>query len=96
MILSDIQKFIADNKRASIADLKIHFRMDGDALRGMLSRLIRKGRISKMAEAKKCGGCHSCGDDAAEIYVWINTGESGPAKDRESRTSNLKSVGGSV
>lgn len=76
MILSDIQKFIADNKRASIADLKIHFRMDGNALRGMLSRLIRKGRISKMEEAKKCGGCHSCADDATEIYVWMNPGES--------------------
>jgi putative ferrous iron transport protein C len=75
MILSDIQRFIADNKRASIADLKIHFRIDGHALRGMLNRLIRKGRISKMAEAKKCGGCHSCGDDATEIYVWVNPGE---------------------
>ncbi len=76
MILSDIQRFIADNKRASIADLKIHFRMDGDALRGMLNRLIRKGRISKMEEAKKCSGCHSCSDDATEIYVWVNPGES--------------------
>ncbi|MGB8685815.1 MAG: FeoC-like transcriptional regulator [Microcoleus sp.] len=86
MILSDIQKFIADNKRASIADLKIHFRMDGDALRGMLNRLIRKGRISKMEEAKKCGGCHSCGDDATEIYVWVNPGESVSAKEQVSST----------
>ena len=81
MILSDIQKFIAENKRASIADLKIHFRMDGDALRGMLNRLIRKGRISKMAEAKKCGGCSSCADDTTEIYVWVNDGESVSEKD---------------
>lgn len=86
MILSDIQKFIADNKRASIADLKIHFRMDADALRGMLNRLIRKGRISKMAEAKKCGGCHSCADDATEIYVWVNPGESVSAKEPVSAT----------
>lgn len=86
MILSDIQKFIADNKRASIADLKIHFRMDSDALRGILNRLIRKGRISKIAEAKKCGGCHSCGDDATEIYVWVNPGESVSAKEQVSAT----------
>ncbi|MEG4343578.1 FeoC-like transcriptional regulator [Microcoleus sp. A003_D6] len=86
MILSDIQKFIADNKRASLADLKIHFRMDGDALRGMLNRLIRKGRISKMAEVKKCGGCHSCGDDATEIYVWVNPGESVSEKEPVSAT----------
>ena len=81
MILSELQQFISQNKRSSIADLKIHFRMDGDALRGMLNRLIRKGRISKMEEAKKCGGCHSCGDDATEIYVWVNPGESVSAKE---------------
>ncbi|MEG4838186.1 FeoC-like transcriptional regulator [Microcoleus sp. B9-D4] len=86
MILSEIQKFIADNKRASIADLKIHFRMDGDALRGMLNRLIRKGRISKIPEAKKCGGCGSCADDATEIYVWVNPGESVSAKEPVSAT----------
>ena len=45
MILSDIQKFIADNKRASIADLKLHFRMDGDALRGMLNRQIGRAHV---------------------------------------------------
>ena len=86
MILSELQKFIADNKRASIADLKIHFRMDSDALRGMLNRLIRKGRISKMAEAKKCGGCHSCSDDATEIYVWVNPSQSVSAKESISAT----------
>jgi len=32
MILSELQQFISQNKRSSIADLKIHFRMDGDAL----------------------------------------------------------------
>ncbi|MEG4282342.1 FeoC-like transcriptional regulator [Microcoleus sp. A006_D1] len=81
MILSDIQQFISENKRASIADLKLHFRMDGDALRGMLNRLMRKGRISKMAEAKKCGGCHSCADDATEIYVWVNADKSAPVEE---------------
>ncbi|NJK75996.1 MAG: sugar metabolism transcriptional regulator [Oscillatoriales cyanobacterium RU_3_3] len=79
MILSEIQQFIAANKRASIADLKLHFRTDGDALRRMLDRLVRKGRISKMPEAKKCGGCCSCSDDATEIYVWVNADRATPA-----------------
>ncbi len=81
MILSEIQQFISHNKRASLADLKLHFRMDGEALRGMLNRLIRKGRISKMPEAKKCGGCHSCSDDATEIYVWVNADRSSPVEE---------------
>jgi putative ferrous iron transport protein C len=78
MILSEIQQFIAENKRASIADLKLHFRTDGDALRPMLDWLIRKGRISKMPEAKKCSGCCSCGNDATEIYVWVNADQATP------------------
>lgn len=81
MILSEIQQFISQNKRASLADLKLHFRMDGEALRGMLNRLIRKGRISKMPEAKKCGGCHSCSEDATEIYVWVNADRSSPVEE---------------
>ncbi|MCU0542414.1 MAG: FeoC-like transcriptional regulator [Oscillatoriaceae cyanobacterium Prado104] len=86
MILSEIQQFITEHKRASLADLKIHFRKDGDTLRSMLDRLIRKGRINKMPEAKKCGGCHSCSDDATEIYVWVDADKSSPAA--ESASSN--------
>lgn len=86
MILSEIQQFIAEHKRASLADLKLHFRTDGDALRGMLDRLIRKGRISKMPEPQKCSGCCSCSDDATEIYLWVDADKSSPAA--ESASSN--------
>jgi putative ferrous iron transport protein C len=71
MILSELQAFLAQHKRASLADLELHFHMDGDALRGMLNRLIRKGRVQKMAEGKKCGGCHSCDANSLEFYEWI-------------------------
>jgi putative ferrous iron transport protein C len=73
MILSELQQFISQHKKASLADLKLHFRMDDDALRSMLNRLIRKGRVKKMEEGKKCGGCHSCADDAIEFYQWVNS-----------------------
>lgn len=70
MILTDLQKFLAQHKKASLADLQLHFRSDADALRGMLNRLIRKGRVRKM-EGKKCGGCHSCAPETIEFYEWI-------------------------
>ncbi len=73
MILSELQKFISQHKTASLADLKLHFRIDDDALRAMLNRLIRKGRVQKMESGKKCGGCRSCANDAIEFYQWVNS-----------------------
>ncbi len=72
-MLSELQKFLVEYKRVSLADLKLHFRMDGESLREMLNRLIRKGRVRKMEDGKKCGGCHSCADDAIEFYEWVNS-----------------------
>ncbi|ABA24882.1 conserved hypothetical protein (plasmid) [Trichormus variabilis ATCC 29413] len=71
MILSELQQFLTQHKKASLADMQLHFRMDGDALRGMLSKLIRKGRVRKMEDGKKCGGCHSCEPEAIEFYEWV-------------------------
>ncbi len=75
MILSELQQFLAQHKKASLADLELHFRIDADALRGMLNRLIRKGRVRKMADGKKCGGCHSCAPEMIEFYEWVNSAE---------------------
>ena len=72
MILTDIQTFLAKQGKASLADLAIKFKVDANALRPMLKRLIRKGRIRQM-EGKKCGGCHSCAPESIEFYEWVNS-----------------------
>jgi putative ferrous iron transport protein C len=72
MILSELQNFLSQHKKASLADMQLHFRIDGNALRGMLSKLIRKGRVRKMEDGKKCGGCHSCELEAIEFYEWVS------------------------
>ena len=41
MILNELQNYLSQYKKASLADMKLHFRMDGNALRGMLNKLIR-------------------------------------------------------
>ena len=71
MILNEVQNFLSQKKKASLADMQLHFRMDGNALRGMLNKLIRKGRVRKMEDGKKCGGCHSCEPEAIEFYEWV-------------------------
>jgi len=73
MILTDLQKFLAQHKKVSLADLQLHFRIEADALRGMLNRLISKGRVRKMEDGKKCSGCHSCAPETIEFYEWIST-----------------------
>ena len=72
MILNEVQNFLSQKKKASLADMQLHFRMDGNALRGMLNKLIRKGRVRKMEDGKKCGGCHSCESEAIEFYEWVH------------------------
>lgn len=70
MLLRDLQNHLKDRRRASLAELEQQFKIDADALRGMLEQLIRKGRVCKV-NGKTCGGCHSCAPETIEIYEWI-------------------------
>lgn len=69
-MLRDLQGYLRDRQRASLDDLARQFRSDPDALRGMLDRLIRKGRVRKLP-LKACGGCHSCQPETLEFYEWV-------------------------
>ena len=71
MILSEIQNSIKQQGKTSIAELEAKFKMDANAIRGILNKLIRKGRIKKMGEGQKCGGCKSCAPEAIEFYEWV-------------------------
>jgi putative ferrous iron transport protein C len=72
MILQELQSYLRTHPRSSLEELTQHFQSDADALRGMLSSLIRKGRIRKV-EGKQCGGCHSCLPESLEFYEWVNS-----------------------
>ncbi|WP_338063063.1 FeoC-like transcriptional regulator [Wenzhouxiangella limi] len=59
------------NKRAALADMAMRFRTDPDALRGMLSKWISKGRVQKLPSGTACGGgCCRCDPQSIEIYEW--------------------------
>lgn len=72
MILKEIQNFLINYHRVSLPDMERHFKIDRYALKPMLNKLIKKGRVRKSATAEKCHGCKSCDPDALEFYEWID------------------------
>ena len=77
MILKELQDFVLDYHRVSLAEMELHFHMDGDALRQMLSKLIKKGRVRKVPIPDKCDGCTFCNPDTIEFYEWVNQRHAG-------------------
>jgi putative ferrous iron transport protein C len=72
MILKDLQQYLRQHQTTTLDELARHFAIEPDALRGMLSQLVRKGRVRQL-ETKKCGKCHSCAPETLELYEWINS-----------------------
>jgi DNA-binding MarR family transcriptional regulator len=72
MILQQLQTYLRSHPPTSLLELEQQFKVDADALRGMLDQLIRKGRIRKL-EGKQCGGCHSCAPESLELYEWVHS-----------------------
>ena len=72
MILKELQDFVLDYHRVSLAEMELHFHIDGDALRQMLSKLIQKGRVRKVPIPDKCHGCTFCNPDTIEFYEWVD------------------------
>jgi len=72
MILSDLRDYLKQQQRVTLHDLMIHFRMDADALRGMLEVWIRKGKVKKNApDSAVCGSsCCKCDPALTELYEW--------------------------
>ncbi len=72
MILSELARFLADQRRAALIDLAHHFRLDPEALRGMLAVLERKGKVRKLPVGTPCGeGCCKCDPASVEIFEWV-------------------------
>ncbi|GGA22097.1 FeoC-like transcriptional regulator [Okeania sp. KiyG1] len=70
MILTDIQGYLEKCGKISLAELALHFQMDANAMRPLLKRLIRKGRI-RLMEGEKCASCCNCSSEMIEFYEWV-------------------------
>lgn len=73
MILSDLRTYLQDKHRVNLNDLVMHFQVDADALRGMLSKWVNKGRVKRSTAESGCGtSCCKCDPLLTEIYEWID------------------------
>ncbi|PPD22820.1 MAG: sugar metabolism transcriptional regulator [Methylomonas sp.] len=74
MILAELRDYLQEKKRVSLNDLVMRFQVDAEALRGMLSKWISKGRLKKSQAGANCGGsCCKCDPALTEIYEWIES-----------------------
>ncbi len=72
MILSDLRTYLRQQHRVVLIDLVNHFNMDADAIRGMLSQWIRKGKVRRLSAESACGTrCCKCDPTLTEIYEWV-------------------------
>lgn len=76
MILIELQEHLRGERRASLAQLSERFGSQPDALRGMLERLVAKGRVRRLERPLRCSGCRICPDEALEFYEWLSAGPS--------------------
>lgn len=73
MILSDLRQYLKQRQRVALKDLCNHFQIDADALRGMLTVWINKGKVRKLPRVENCGsGCCKCDPALTEFYEWVD------------------------
>jgi len=73
VILSDLRNYLQEKRRVTLSDLVLHFHVDANALRGMLSKWISKGKVRLSPAATNCGTtCCKCDPLLTEIYEWID------------------------
>jgi len=76
MILSDIGRYVQEQKQVTLSQVALHFNAQPDAVRGMLDIWVKKGKITRQQATASCGStCQQCDTDSTEIYIWgqINT-----------------------
>jgi hypothetical protein len=77
MILSDIKHYLSKRGYASLSDLSLHFDTNPNAMRGMLTQWIKKGRVIKHTKQTACNSsCNKCNTQDGETYKWIDANNS--------------------
>lgn len=74
MILAELQRYLDERGRASVAELETRFDISPAALRGMLDRLAARGRVRRLPTPSKCVGCQLCPPEELELYACGSAG----------------------
>lgn len=68
-MLVGVRDYISERGSCSLAEISDYFTMSPEAMRGVLSHWIRKGKITR--EFLGCNkGCVSCAPEMLEFYYW--------------------------
>lgn len=77
MNLQELQEFVCDFQRVSIAEMKLYLQIDRQTLNPILERLMQKGIVQKSATAEECETCQKkCGNEEIEFYEWVENSPS--------------------
>lgn len=72
MILSELRDYLKEQHRLSLKEMANHFDTDADALRGMLAKWVRKGKVKRLDASASCGtSCCKCDPAMTELYEWV-------------------------
>lgn len=71
MILSQVNAYLKQHRRASLVDMAHGLDANPEALKGMLAALERKGRVRRLPSGTACDGCCKCDPNAVELYEWV-------------------------
>lgn len=71
-MLSQIKLIFTEKNTVSLVELTQQLNAEPDAVRGMLSHWIRKGRIRPFQKKAGCGSkCGKCDPATTEMYQWV-------------------------
>jgi hypothetical protein len=71
MLMTELRDYLSERKRASLSDISLRFDIPPDALVGMLSVWMAKGRVRRLRDRLPCGTCGKCESATTDIYEWI-------------------------
>ena len=71
MDLKELQDFVFNFRRVSLAEMKLFLQIDGDNLSLMLDRLMQQGLVQKSTTTPECTTCQKCDSEEIEFYEWV-------------------------
>jgi len=73
MTPSEVKRYLSQRRIAPLHDIAMHFDLEPDTVRGLLSHWIRKGkvRLHRQDGCRSEGCCGGCETDSREVYEWL-------------------------
>ncbi|MEL7008406.1 MAG: FeoC-like transcriptional regulator [Cyanobacteria bacterium J06629_2] len=71
MNLQELQEFVRDFQRVSIAEMKLYLGIDRQTLNPLLEGLMQQGTVKRSYTSKECSTCQKCDTEEIEFYEWI-------------------------